>query len=239
MKRFASILLAAALLSAPVAAQEGTAPAAPAPAAPAPTDAPATADAPATQPATPAAAEPAAAPAMGSLSVASTPAGKVFLNDTDTGLTTPVVDLPVPAGTHTLKIVDEASGRTQTTEFTVEGGGAVNLNLNLPEAAPATPPPTTEAPAPPVEPVAAATEETPWTWMTVAGWAGLALGTVGLLAGSVVLTTPDTGPVDQAPLGFGLFGAGAGLVLGGGVLLYLDAELADSSAAPAPTAAGR
>ena len=59
--------------------------------------------------------------------------------------------------------------------------------------------------------------------MTVTGWSGLGLGTIGLLSGAVVLTTP-TDP-QQGPLGFGLFGAGVGLVLGGAVLLYLDSEL--------------
>jgi hypothetical protein len=63
--------------------------------------------------------------------------------------------------------------------------------------------------------------------MTVTGWSGLGLGVIGLLAGSVVITTP-TDP-DQKTLGFGLFGGGVGLVLGGAVLLYLDNELAEAT----------
>jgi hypothetical protein len=161
------------------------------------------------------------------------PAGKVYIDGNDTGLTTPIVDLPVAPGKHTLKIVSE-DGREQATDFDIEAGGSLNLNLNLPE--PVVQPkvePVVEAPKPvvpetPDPPVVADDVATPWTWMTVAGWSGLGLGTIGLLSGSVVLTTP-TDP-DQQPLGFGLFGLGVGLVIGGGVLLYLDTELADTSA---------
>lgn len=79
-----------------------------------------------------------------------------------------------------------------------------------------------------------------WTWMTVAGWGGLGLGTIGVLAGSVVLSTP-TDP-NRDPLGFGLFGTGAGLLLGGGVMLYLDNEMmaakATEGTTPAPAGEG-
>lgn len=187
----------------------------------------------------PADAKPADAPTMGSLSVSSNPSGKVFLDGADTGMTTPVVDLPVAAGKHTLKIMS-ADGREQSSDFEIEAGGTLNLNINLPEATPTKvdepkkdEPKKTDVPVvTPDAPTDAAAA--PWTWMTVAGWSGLGLGTIGLLSGAVVLTTP-TDP-DQ-PLGFGLFGAGVGLVIGGGVLLYLDTELADQSAAPAPAPA--
>jgi hypothetical protein len=73
--------------------------------------------------------------------------------------------------------------------------------------------------------------------MTVTGWAGIGLGTISLLAGSVVITTP-TDP-DQKTLGFGLFGGGVGLALGGAVLLYLDNELAEAPAAAAAADAAK
>ncbi|HEY1097554.1 MAG TPA: hypothetical protein VGF99_01445, partial [Myxococcota bacterium] len=145
-----------------------------------------------------------------------------------------------------------ADGRSVTSEFTIEAAGALNLNLTIPEATPATTSPTPDANK--IEdkksdeklgdkkadeaPAVAASTPPPadWSWMTVAGWSGLGLGTIGLLSGAVVLTTP-TDP-QQGPLGFGLFGAGVGLVLGGAVLLYLDSELSqptttDVAAAPA------
>lgn len=202
------------------------------------------AEAPAAE-AKPAEAKPAEAPAQGTVSVSSTPSGKVFIDGADTGLSTPVVDLPVAPGKHALKIVS-ADGREATSEFEIEAGGSLNLNLNLPEAKATEAAPAadgtdgkTEAkaadakPADPAAPAPAAeaAATTPWTWMTVAGWTGLGLGTIGLLSGSVVLTTPTD--QDRDPLGFGLFGAGVGLVIGGGVLLYLDTELADAAAAPA------
>ena len=179
-------------------------------------------------------------PVDGMLSVTSTPAGAaLFLDDKDTGLTTPVNNLPVAAGSHVVRLI-AADGRSVTSEFTLEAAGALNLNLTIPEATPA----TTVSPDADANKVDAKksdeklgdkkADETPavavatpppadWSWMTVTGWSGLGLGTIGLLSGAVVLTTP-TDP-QQGPLGFGLFGAGVGLVLGGAVLLYLDSEL--------------
>lgn len=234
-------LSALALLTAASAAAQDkpAAPATPPPAA-----------APAAAPATPPAAPPAEAtppatpvPTNGVLSVSSEPTGaKLFLDGADTGLSTPVVDFPVPPGAHTLKLVG-ADGREIASEFTIEAGGSLNLNLTLPEAAPVTPPVEDKKPEekkpeePPATPEPPAPSIAPdeWTWMTVAGWTGLGLGTIGLLSGAVVLTTPTD--QDANTLGFGLFGTGVGLVIGGGVLLYLDTELADAQAAPAPAAA--
>ena len=221
-------LLAATLLVVPAFAQDA--------AAPAPVTTSATPTAATTEPAAvlPADAPPApVVAAMGMLSVTSSPAGKVMLDDKDTGLMTPVTDLPVAAGTHTVKVVAD-DGRSQSTEFTLEAGGSLSLNLALPE--PEAKPAVVEEPkaeAKPAEAAAAVVDD--WTWMTVSGWSGLGLGTIGLLSGAVVLTTP-TDP-QQGPLGFGLFGAGVGLVLGGAVLLYLDNELAESQPAAAPAVA--
>lgn len=236
-------LSALALLTAASAAAQDK-PAAPATPPPAATPAPAAPAA--TPPAAPPAAPPAdatppatPAPTTGMLSVSSEPTGaKLFLDGADTGLVTPVVDFPVPPGAHTLKLVG-ADAREIASEFTIEAGGSLNLNLTLPEAAPVAPPVEEKKPdekkpeEPPATPEPPAPSIAPdeWTWMTVAGWTGLGLGTIGLLSGAVVLTTPTD--QDANTLGFGLFGTGVGLVIGGGVLLYLDTELADAQAAPA------
>lgn len=228
---------------------------APAPA-PAPAAAPAAEPPPASaEPVSPAAGEPAkpaepteaapppaeAEPAMGSLSLSSSPSGaNIFVDGVDTGKTTPAVDLQVPPGTHELKVV--LDGREKVVTFHLEAGGMLNLNLNLPEASAGVASASTQpsddgadgadASAETTADVAASVSAADWTWMTVTGWAGLGLGTLGLIAGAVVLTTPYD--PDQGPLGFGLFGTGAGLFLGGAVLLYLDNELM-SEPAPATT----
>ncbi len=191
----------------------------------------------------------AAAPTTATLSVASTPAGRVYLDGVDTGLDTPVASLEVTPGPHTLKVVELSSGREKEIEFELEAGNNLNLNVNLPEVkmtpkadavstdgsgdagadkdgADQTDADKAAADKAKAEADIAAVKAAPaddWTWMTVAGWSGLGLGALGLATGAVVLTTP--GDPDQAPLGFALFGGGAGLVLGGGVLLYLDSEL--------------
>jgi hypothetical protein len=235
MTRFVvfAVVVSTALAGSPSVRAQGAAPQPPPPATPDKAAPPAAAP-PATPPteATPPAADAAPpADAKGTLSVSSTPPGKVYLDGADTGLVTPIVDLPVAAGPHTLRIVEEGTGRETSTELNMEPGGALNLNLSLPEAEPV----KTDAPAESTEPAVAAeapaATEAPWTWMTVTGWAGLGLGTIGLLAGAVVLTSEAD--QDREPLGFGLFGTGVGLLLGGGVLLYLDTELADATAAPA------
>jgi hypothetical protein len=172
--------------------------------------------------------------ATGTLSLSSNPSGQIFIDGKDTGKTTPVEDLVVPAGKHELKIVDPVTKREATSEFTMDAGGTLSLNINLPEtkaetAGTETTDGTKAADATPASEAPAANASN-WTWMTLAGWTGLGLGTIGLLAGAVVLTS-ETEQADRQALGFGLFGTGAGLVLGGGVLLYLDDELADAAAA--------
>ncbi len=254
MKIRPAIALVSLLAAAPAFAQTAPAPT------PAPAPAP-EADKPAanTPAETPAAAQPAAeatpapaeqAPATGSLSVSSSPAGKVFLDGKDLGQNTPVVDFAVPPGTHTVKVLDEASGKSKEVTFHLEAGAVLNLNLNLadtvdPDAEPiaanpadtapdeaqattpadAAKPAEGDKPADPAAVAAAQAEEDDWTWLTVGGWATLGVGAMAIIAGAVILTTP-TDP-DQGPLGFGLFGTGAGLALLGGVLLYLDSELGD------------
>ena len=231
--------LAFSLLAGPVLAQGS-------PATPPTTKTPPVEPAPVDPGATPPAIEPALGvpvapvPLDGTLSVASTPSGAaVFLDGKDTGLTTPVNNLPVAAGSHVVKVL-AADGRSVTSEFTLEAAGALNRNLTIPQWTPSTNATAVADPnkiedkksdetlgdtkADETPAVAAATPPPDdWSWMTVTGWSGLGLGTIGLLSGAVVLTTP-TDP-QQGPLGFGLFGAGVGLVLGGAVLLYLDSEL--------------
>jgi hypothetical protein len=217
--RATAATLALSLFALPAAAQD----AASSPAAPATTEATAPTPPTAPTPATP-------APTEGTLSVTSSIPGKVFIDGTDTGLVTPIVDLAVAVGLHTVKVVTD-DGRTQSAEFTIEAGGSLSLHLAVAEPAAAPTAPTAPTEEKPAE-VAAPTEAkkpADWTWMTVTGWSGLGLGTIGVLSGAVVMYTP-TDP-QRGPLGFGLFGAGAGFALGGAVLLYLDNELSESTAA--------
>jgi hypothetical protein len=235
--RHAAMTVAFALTLSPLANAQDAAPAAPE-AAPAAEEAKPAEAAPAEEEAKPADAAPPAeaapvepapapAPTHGSLSVSSDPAGaSIFIDDKDSGQKTPTVDMKVEPGTHTLRV--SMDGREKTVTFHLEAGGQLNLNLNLPEATPVKKPEPKPEPMAKAEPTDSDPKveekvEAPWTWMTVTGWAGLGLGTIGLIAGAVVLTTPYD--PDQGPLGFGLFGTGAGLMLGGGVLLYLDNEL--------------
>jgi hypothetical protein len=173
----------------------------------------------------------AAAPAieMGTLTLSSQPSGKVFLDETDTGLMTPLIDHPIEAGTHTVRVLEESTGREKTLSFHVESGMPVNLNLNLPEqvqqedtASDEDGSDTSAEEADDAADADTVSEESDWTWMTIAGWSTLGVGTMGLLAGAVILTNQND--PQQGPLGFGLFGVGIGMVMGGGVLLYLDTE---------------
>lgn len=65
-------------------------------------------------------------------------------------------------------------------------------------------------------------EEEDWTWMTVAGWSGVGLGVLSGMVGVVTLATPSDPQRDT--LGWGATGAGMGLLLVGGTMLYLDNE---------------
>ena len=156
---------------------------------------------------------------MGKLSISSTPAGDIFLDGEPLNLQTPAMDIPVAVGTHTLRVVDTATNVEKSVTFDIEPGVALQLELEL------------EPLAASEEVVDAAKPKADWNWMTVAGWGSLGLGTMGLVSGAVVLTTPYD--PDQETLGFGLFGAGAGMILGGGVMLYLDGEMADEKGAEA------
>ena len=160
---------------------------------------------------------------QGKVSVSSTPVGDIYLDGEPLNLKTPAMDIPVSVGSHTLRVVDPETNVEKSVDFDVEAGVALQLELELEPVA-----------AKPEQEVAKASKpEADWNWLTVAGWGSLGLGTMGLVSGAVVLTTPYD--PDQETLGFGLFGAGAGMILGGGVMLYLDGEMADEQAAEAPT----
>lgn len=97
------------------------------------------------------------------------------------------------------------------------------------QAPAATPAPATPAPAPAVAPA----PERGWGWLSVAGWASLAVGTIGVVIGAVTLANPQdfyavTATRQITPnsvFGFGALVAGAALAIVGGVLLYLDTAL--------------
>ncbi|MBI5498321.1 MAG: hypothetical protein HY904_25185 [Deltaproteobacteria bacterium] len=100
---------------------------------------------------------------------------------------------------------------------------------DAPVAAPA-PEPTPE----PAKPAAAATTaEKGWGWLSVGGWAALAVGTIGVVIGAVTLANPqdfyaataNRRITPNSVFGFGALVAGAALAVAGGVLLYLDTAL--------------
>lgn len=129
-----------------------------------------------------------------------------------------------------------------------------------PAAAPAEPAPATPAedpakkpeepaPAAAAEPAAAAPAAAPaaaapaaapapagekgWGWLSVGGWAALAMGTIGVVIGAVTLANPsdfyaataNRRITPNSVFGFGALVAGAALAVAGGVLLYLDTAL--------------
>jgi len=127
-----------------------------------------------------------------------------------------------------------------------------------PAAAPAEPAPATPAedpakkpeepaPAAAAEPAAAAAApaaaapaaapapagEKGWGWLSVGGWAALAMGTIGVVIGAVTLANPsdfyaataNRRITPNSVFGFGALVAGAALAVAGGVLLYLDTAL--------------
>jgi hypothetical protein len=104
------------------------------------------------------------------------------------------------------------------------------------EAAPAAAAPAA-APAPAAEPAKSAEAAKPaekgWGWLSVGGWASLAVGTIGVVIGAVTLANPqdfyaataNRRITPNSVFGFGALVAGAALAVAGGVLLYLDTAL--------------
>jgi hypothetical protein len=98
------------------------------------------------------------------------------------------------------------------------------------------------APSPEAAPALAPSESAPaakpaekgWGWLSVAGWASLAVGTIGVVIGAVTLANPadfynssiaNRRITANSVFGFGALIAGAALAVVGGVLLYLDTAL--------------
>lgn len=89
-------------------------------------------------------------------------------------------------------------------------------------------------PAPAAKPAEAAkAAEKGWGWLSVGGWAALAMGTIGVVIGAVTLANPqdfyaataNRRITPNSVFGFGALVAGAALAVAGGVLLYLDTAL--------------
>lgn len=104
------------------------------------------------------------------------------------------------------------------------------------EATPAAAEPAAAAAAPAAAAPAAAPApagEKGWGWLSVGGWAALAMGTIGVVIGAVTLTNPsdfyaataNRRITPNSVFGFGALVAGAALAVAGGVLLYLDTAL--------------
>lgn len=102
------------------------------------------------------------------------------------------------------------------------------------EAAPAEDTPS----EPEAAPAAESTPTTPsalrgWGWLSVGGWAALAVGFLGVVIGAVTLANPadfyaatqNRQITPNSVFGFVALAAGASLAVVGGVLLYLDTAL--------------
>ncbi len=60
----------------------------------------------------------------GVLNVACKPAAKVFIDGKDTGRYTPLLNHKLPAGPHTLRLINTAAGINQTYRVTIKPGAA-------------------------------------------------------------------------------------------------------------------
>jgi uncharacterized membrane protein len=90
-----------------------------------------------------------------------------------------------------------------------------------------------KAETPAAKPAEATKSEKGWGWLSVGGWAALAMGTIGVVIGAVTLANPqdfyaataNRRITPNSVFGFGALVAGAALAVAGGVLLYLDTAL--------------
>ncbi len=69
--------------------------------------------------------------AAGTLTLRSEPWGRVFVDGTDTGRFTPLVDVRLAAGRHVVRVEDPVSGRAASAEVELEAGRSRSLSLAL------------------------------------------------------------------------------------------------------------
>jgi hypothetical protein len=67
----------------------------------------------------------------GYLDVTSDPPAKVFVDDADTGKTTPAAHLPLKAGHHKLTLVTSDGAHKRTIGFTIDAGQTTKLSIHL------------------------------------------------------------------------------------------------------------
>jgi hypothetical protein len=67
----------------------------------------------------------------GFLDVSSDPPAKIFVDDADTGKTTPEPHLALKAGHHKLKLVTKDGAHNRTIGFTIEAGQTTKLSIHL------------------------------------------------------------------------------------------------------------
>ena len=68
---------------------------------------------------------------VGYLNVASTPSAEVFIDEVDTGKTTPVTQLALKPGAHKLTLVSADKTVKRSLGFTITGGETTRLTINL------------------------------------------------------------------------------------------------------------
>lgn len=69
----------------------------------------------------------------GTLSLRTSPWGRLFVDGVDTGATTPVTDLPLAVGKHAIRVEDTVSGRADGVIVEIKSGQSESLNLTLRE----------------------------------------------------------------------------------------------------------
>jgi hypothetical protein len=67
----------------------------------------------------------------GYLDVSSDPPAKIFVDDADTGKTTPAAHLQLKAGHHKLTLVTPDGTKKRTIGFTIEAGQTTKLSIHL------------------------------------------------------------------------------------------------------------
>jgi tetratricopeptide (TPR) repeat protein len=68
---------------------------------------------------------------FGTLSISSSPWGRVWIDGEDTGATTPLIDLPLTPGAHRVRVEDPIDGRLASVEVLVRDGHAERMEMSL------------------------------------------------------------------------------------------------------------